>query len=250
MSGEDGRKLWNKRSNRFAKIEIPSKEDKYVSLILNTYNGNLGDADVLDIGCGSGIWSLAYADEVKSVLGMDISDKMIGYANEKASSSKLNNVRYIIEDWGEQFVGIGDLTNKFDIVMAHMTPAINSDQDIIKMDSVCNGTCYYTIPFNGTNSLRKAIEDEFKVSLDRPNSSPVNSLEALFKLGRRPMMMYEDKKGERTESVEDQFDFYNDSLKEEGVSEKDFMDLLKDLSVDGMLNYEFCMNTVTIYWNV
>ena len=43
--------------------------------------------------------------------------------------------------------------------MAHKTPAINSDKDIIKMDSVCKGTCYYTIPFNGSNNLRNFIEN-------------------------------------------------------------------------------------------
>ena len=47
---------------------------------------------VLDIGCGTGILTKKIAKMVKNVIGLDISEKMIKYAE------KVPNIEYIVED--------------------------------------------------------------------------------------------------------------------------------------------------------
>jgi ubiquinone/menaquinone biosynthesis C-methylase UbiE len=52
------------------------------------------DYKVLEIACGTGIISLGIADKVNSVVGVDISPKMIAIAKEKATKQSINNVHF------------------------------------------------------------------------------------------------------------------------------------------------------------
>lgn len=53
---------------------------------------------VLEIGCGTGIISLGIADQVNSVIAIDISPKMIEVAKQKAERLRIKNVRFEIAD--------------------------------------------------------------------------------------------------------------------------------------------------------
>jgi ubiquinone/menaquinone biosynthesis C-methylase UbiE len=51
-------------------------------------------AKILDIGCGPGKWSLMYAKKFSSVKAIDISQKMICLAREKARRENLRNIDF------------------------------------------------------------------------------------------------------------------------------------------------------------
>ncbi|WP_211748536.1 class I SAM-dependent methyltransferase [Paenibacillus sp. Marseille-Q4541] len=67
--------------------------------ILKAMLPNLQDADVLDLGCGYG-WHCRYAREhgAKSVIGIDISDRMLDKAKEMTKDSAIRYERVAIED--------------------------------------------------------------------------------------------------------------------------------------------------------
>lgn len=243
----DVKSLWNKRSHRFADMDIPNKDDAYVSLILETSNSNIDRMNVLDIGCGSGIWSLAFADVVNSVIGIDIADKMIEYANEKADSIGLTNAKYFTGDWKDPSLDLGQ--SKFDIVMAHMTPAISSDDDLIRMDAVCDGYCYLTSSIKGDNDLRQTMEEHFGVNLDRDRRGLSNALRVLFEIGRKPLIRYEERIHDKRETVDDVVSFYKDTAVSRGISEKDLEEFLNGVAVDGVIESALKMTKATLYWN-
>lgn len=58
------------------------------------------DAKVLDIACGPGGWALdvAFAHPDMEVIGIDISQTMITYANARASSQNLHNISFGVMD--------------------------------------------------------------------------------------------------------------------------------------------------------
>jgi len=53
---------------------------------------------VLDIACGTGSLSLAMAEKVKEVRGIDLSDEMIGIARQKAARLGRDNVSFELKD--------------------------------------------------------------------------------------------------------------------------------------------------------
>lgn len=85
----------------------------------------LRDKRVLDLGCGYG-WHCRYAREqhARSVLGVDLSEKMLAYARENTDDSEIEYRRLAIEDIdfaaGEFDVAISSLAlhyvERFDIV--------------------------------------------------------------------------------------------------------------------------------------
>ena len=87
---------------------------------------------VLDLGCGFG-WHCRYAVEqgAKSVVGVDISEKMLTEARERTDSQRIEYVHMPIED-------IDYPENSFDIVISSLTfHYIESFEDICKKISRC-----------------------------------------------------------------------------------------------------------------
>ena len=50
---------------------------------------------VMDIGCGTGEFSIAAARNCGSIIAIDISDKMLEYAELKSKRNNINNINYI-----------------------------------------------------------------------------------------------------------------------------------------------------------
>ena len=73
--------------------------------------------DVLDYGCGTGLVSFGFANNVKSILGLDSSNAMINIYNEKSKKINMNNINAELHD-----INIQNLdTNSFDLVVTNMT---------------------------------------------------------------------------------------------------------------------------------
>lgn len=81
---------YDKQSSKFEKAYKLSIE-KSEKVLNNTHN-------VLEIACGTGIISLGIAKQVNSVIGVDISPKMISIAKEKAAKLSANNVDFKTAD--------------------------------------------------------------------------------------------------------------------------------------------------------
>ncbi|MCX7857912.1 MAG: methyltransferase domain-containing protein [Deltaproteobacteria bacterium] len=89
---------------------------------------------ILDIGCGTGIYTLPLASEARLVCGIDCSCEMLSILKNQAERHGLENIvllNYFWEDVDPKELGF---TKKFDIVMAMMTPAVKSVRDILKME--------------------------------------------------------------------------------------------------------------------
>ena len=56
------------------------------------------DSTVIDIGCGPGTLALMLSSRCKKVVGVDISKKMIKYANRQKKKAGSDNISFICED--------------------------------------------------------------------------------------------------------------------------------------------------------
>ena len=74
----------------------------------------LKDRKILDIGCGMGQHAMQYSRAgAKSVLGTDISEKMLGFARENNSAENITYLRLAFED-------LEQLDEKFDVITSSL----------------------------------------------------------------------------------------------------------------------------------
>lgn len=91
------RSLWEKVASNYDKQS--SKFERAYKMSIEKSHKVLKNTDnVLEIACGTGIITLGIAEQVNSVIGVDISPNMITIAKEKASKLSVNNVDFKIAD--------------------------------------------------------------------------------------------------------------------------------------------------------
>jgi len=75
------------------------------------------DDTVLDVACGTGSLSLAMSGLASRVMGIDLSEEMIGISNDQALRKKVDNVSFELKD-ASDLSSFGD--NKFDVAVTSM----------------------------------------------------------------------------------------------------------------------------------
>jgi SAM-dependent methyltransferase len=83
---------------------------------------------VLDVGCGSGMFTLRIAKEAAHVTGLDLSGRMLAISAADAASLGLANVDYVQSAWLDY-----ELKAPFDVVFCSMCPAMSDDRAKAKL---------------------------------------------------------------------------------------------------------------------
>jgi len=85
--------FWDKRSRKYD--DAIRNHDEIYEKRIQELRSSLGEADVvLDFACATGEISLNIAPHVRQVHGIDLSEKMIELANEKARERQIDNVSF------------------------------------------------------------------------------------------------------------------------------------------------------------
>lgn len=223
--------VWDARASAFDEKPIPGDDDQFVSLVLE--NADLDDTKtVLDVGCGTGTYSLPIAGRVRSVTGLDVSSKMIEYATRKASSMNLGNARYIVHDWHTD--GSSGLDDGYDVVIAHMTPAISSYDSFMKMYDFVRGSCFITRTIRRGDQVRSALCRDFGLDMPDAARDMVFSMNVLWNMGHTPKVYYESRRYDSEVSSEEMKSTclreFGDQLSSNGITEKDVSEVVDSLS--------------------
>jgi len=137
------KKFWDFKSKKYPRPfdEKIFKETKNVISIIESMGVNFSDKDIIDIGCGTGIYGLVLAEKAKSVLCLDFSTEMIDVAKSEIKNKNIKNAYCVISDFSD--FNERDYEKKFDIAIASMTPAIKTEKDILKMEALSKKWCVY-----------------------------------------------------------------------------------------------------------
>ncbi|EAJ6187778.1 class I SAM-dependent methyltransferase [Campylobacter lari] len=115
--------LWNKKAKSYARYSSNLNEiQKATFAKLGSLQGKI----VVDIGCGSGVWTLHLAQKAKSVLGVDSSSVMLEILQEDAKTHAISNIKTLNLDF-ENFYKNNN-TN-FDLAFLSMSPALQNEKD-------------------------------------------------------------------------------------------------------------------------
>ncbi|WII09314.1 class I SAM-dependent methyltransferase [Methanomassiliicoccales archaeon LGM-DZ1] len=241
---------WDARAGLFD-TPVPGPEDPFVALVLGKSRPDPSFSTLLDIGCGTGTYSLAMASRFRSVLGLDISPAMIGRARRKAEERGASNAEFRVSDWSAADAGrIG----RHSVVIAHMTPAISSPETFAKMEAVSGGWCFYS----GYISRGNPVWDEVYRITGIPGALTESdrllyAVDILWKAGMRPRIEYIREHRSRMLSEEEALSVYLDGARAfadiSPIQEREIADAVRSRLEDGRLRDESDPVIGTVYWN-
>lgn len=106
-------RFWDKTAPSYAKKPIDDEEAYHLTLErARAYFSP--DAEVLEVGCGTGTTALRLAPSAKRIVATDLSDGMIAIARQKAHAAQVHNVEFLPGTLETSSLRAG----AFDVVMA------------------------------------------------------------------------------------------------------------------------------------
>ncbi len=247
---------WDTMAEGFGERPIPTFEENKFLQLLERKKMIDKNAEVLDVGCGAGGHALAIAMRAKAVAGVDLSSRMIAAARRKAAELEIKNVRFDVADWHELDAKKEGLEKKFDLVYAHMTPAIQSYETFMKLSDCSRGWCAIVKPVKRLDAVHDAIRDLVGIG-GKPqmgDSDILNAFMLLFAQERYPMIEYNRKCSEMKYPIEKAVTVYINRTKTTHPltqkQEDSIRDYLNSIAIDGVISGNMDTTTATLYWHV
>jgi SAM-dependent methyltransferase len=249
-------KFWNLRAEEFNVIRDTQKEKFELIQYLLSKGFIKKEYDVLDIGCGTGKYLLEFAKVVNNVTGIDISPKMITYAEENAKDMNLSNVRFKVIPWQELDVHKLEWNKKFDLVFASMSPAISSKEALIKMIESSRKYCF----MSGFVYRQDKVKDELiKRIIGKENDKNFEkniycAFNTLWQMGIYPEITYKDVVWNKKISSEKAIEMYTILLqkmvKNDNSIQEKVKAYIKEISNDGKIEENIEAKIAWMLWQI
>jgi len=117
------------------------------------------NARILDIGCGPGPLALPLARAGAKVTALDISSEALRYVRENAERGG-ETVETVECSWWDADIDDLGLRNRFDLVIASMTPSIKDLETFNRMTECSRHYCYYSGSLPGGRN--KTLQEIYK----------------------------------------------------------------------------------------
>ena len=194
--------VWDRISESYD-LGISSDERRVVLAIerLEKLGAFREDTVALDIGSGTGAYTLALARKCKTVYALDSSPGMQEILRRKAQRNALTNIISIQSDW--RTVRPNELPGRFDIVLSSLNTGINDFDSLVKMNSVSCGYCCYITPHGNTAHSSRA--DFQRILFGRTlhtagGNDIIHAFNIIYGLGYRPELTYAPCEWARTQT--------------------------------------------------
>lgn len=185
-------RLWDGKAAQFAGREPPTPASSLALRIISGQRLACPGGALLDVGCGAGGHALALAPGFARVEGVDLSPAMV-HAAQEAARMQGSNARFECADWHLLDVEAREWRGAFDLVLANMTPAIQSAESFEKLSACSRRACLWVAPTRRVNS----VGDALLALLDLPPRDEAPVLSYAFALcdlaGFRPQVAYEQR---------------------------------------------------------
>lgn len=110
----EAKRFWDEQAERYDEHSMKKYEQAYKETIALSKDYLEPGDEVLDYACGTGLITLNLAGDVKNMLAVDFSQKMVEMAAAKAEADGVHNIEFAVMDLYD-----GTLSGKtFDVVMA------------------------------------------------------------------------------------------------------------------------------------
>jgi ubiquinone/menaquinone biosynthesis C-methylase UbiE len=250
--------FWDNRADHFNDIARQEKRRQVTELIalLSEKNILASDGAVLDIGCGPGGYSLEMAKVAREVTGLDISARMLVHARRNATEVGLGNVTFMKSNWQETSLEELKWEQRFDLVLAAMSPAITGSAAIQKMMRASRRHCLIGNFVRRGNNLQRHLTQYFSVGNDphRNDQSVYYLFNILWLLGHHPEIFYFETTREQTLTIAEAVERYQPMLRIESEARDAAGKVLavefEKIAHHGMVTEINFAKTAWVYWRV
>ncbi|EJW3485990.1 class I SAM-dependent methyltransferase [Campylobacter jejuni] len=119
--------LWDKKAKTYARYQNTLNTiQKQTFEYLQNLKISFQDKSIIDIGCGTGVWTLHLAKEAKEILALDSANVMLEILQEDAKTHTISNLKTLNLDF-ESFYKNNNA--KFDLAFLSMSPALQNEKD-------------------------------------------------------------------------------------------------------------------------
>ncbi|MDO5301560.1 MAG: class I SAM-dependent methyltransferase [Tissierellia bacterium] len=249
-------KIWNDRAKFFASMAIPKMDQDPFLKYFQEKVPEMAGAKVLDVGCGAGTYALALAGHVREVTGTDISEKMIAAARKKARELEAENVHFSVDNWDSADVAALGWEKNFQVVMAHMTPAVSDHHTLEKMLSCATEHCFTVKPARRTDSVLDRAFALVGITQQAQEMDDVslNTFAYLWLKGYSPEVSYHDVVWEQKRTLEETENWCIERAKLHRKlspkEEDEIRHFLEGLAVDGSITEIITSKIITMYWKM
>lgn len=251
--GELQARIWDERASDYVKRPIPDRENDLFLRDLWDRVSPGKEMEVLDIGCGAGLYTIALADHVKRAVGTDVSPRMIEGARQRGWQMGLGNVEFRVLDWSEERAAAPS-PGRFDIVIAHMTPAVNDCRTLERMNQCSKGHCFLVKPARRRDEIQDAAFALAGITSQKNqmDEAVANVFAWLWLSGYRPEISYREEIWQDERPVEQMAGWCigRARLHREitPFEEEKIRVFLDRKSVDGKVTETVRTTIVTVYW--
>lgn len=213
---------------------------------------DISGATILDIGCGTGIYTLPLAREARRVTGMDDSEAMMARFADALALEGMENVIPMTASW--KAIDISDMgfEKAFDIAWVSMSPAVQTLTDFERMEQCATIWCVY-IGW-GRKRKNRFMEDIFHAHGLQYGPPPgvQGAYDLLLRSGRKPSLDYFKASwtwnGTAEDAVEDAICFIE---MQGGPARRDVIEHAVSLNEhDGMISHTTHVEEGLMVWKV
>ncbi len=248
--------MWDSMAQSFGGHHSPSFEDNNFLRLLQSEKMLEPETKVLDVGCGTGSYARTIAIKCEKVVGVDLSPKMIELAVQKTEKEKVRNIEFHCMDWHQIDLKEIGFNKSFDLVIAHMTPAVQSADTFLKLSQASRGWCVLSKPTRRTDPVSDQVKRLVGITEKRESSDLdiLYAFELLWLQGLQPKFVYEQQHWNMEKTLEEAEQLYINRVKTYRditvAEEEKIKAYLQSVTRNGRICEEVDTTITTLYWQV
>jgi SAM-dependent methyltransferase len=246
--------FWNVKAKRYPLPFDPKtlRKTEEIIALAKGRGAMVPGARILDIGCGTGIFTLPLAREAARVTGVDFSETMLSRLNEEAGSRGIKNVDVLYSTWKDADIKELAFQRAYDTVWSSMSAAIRNEGDLEKMEACSQQWCV----FIGWGSMRKNTLLERAFELHHLTLSPPPGAYSIYGMlknrGIKPTLDFIDTSWEWEGAVDEAMEDIGGHIEMQGTvcNKAVLRELLVQEAHDNVIHHTTYAEQGVIVWRV
>lgn len=247
-------KFWDDRAQEFNTSFLENKSSEETEEVVNFLikkDALKKYGTVLDIGCGPGKFSTVFALKAHSVIGTDISFKMIDFARKNAECEGLHNIQFSQVSWAEADLQELGWNKNFDLVFASFCPGIDSGDALKKMIDASRKHCFIRGFVTREDQMLDLLRNHFGIRKSPWGKQIYYSFNLLWNWGYYPEIIYRDSCWQKVYDIGEMADLFIKRIEQEvSFDRQDVVDYLHEISENGKIQEKTLSKVAWMYWQV